>query len=438
MKKIITTILLLLMSGSVVHAQNNDIPEAPFGMSSLEVLSIFNGNFTNRDYNSALPFGRWLLIAHPKTMELPGNATYRADRTFSRMITVYDEISKQQSDPVLREAYIDSAHALFKQVLEIFDENEIDRYRWTFDYGRFLQTQRDIDNNEMLAAEQYMKLYEKDSERLVTEANGYYIQFIVDQFIRNEMREEAIALMAETEPVAGPETLEFYSRMRDRLFSNPEERIEFLKTREQNTETLTEKFELYTRVGDRSNIQRITRKLYDMDPNYVNTIRMADMAANDANYREAIRFLEEAITKTDDNLQKREATLRIADNHLNMDNLRQARDYARRASSIDATWGQPYLKLADIYAQAVSRCAGGSMTREDKVVYYLVLDQLDRARSVDPSTANVVQRQYRTYQGVVPSAEEKFFMSWNVGDRIRVDSTLRECYGWISETTTVR
>jgi tetratricopeptide (TPR) repeat protein len=439
MKKLLITILILLTSGSYAFSQGNDpIPEAPFGLSPVEVLSIFNGNFQNRDYQSALNFGRWLILAHPKEMELPGGARYRADRTITRMITVYEEIAKTHSDPVLKEAYIDSAKGLYLMALDIFDKDEIDHYMWRFNYGRFLQTNREISNNDALAVEQYLELYSMDPRRLVTEANGYYIQFIVDFTVRSGDRDRAIALMEEAEPLAGPETLNFFATVRDRLFSNPAERIEYLLTLGDDLQILQELFELYTRVGDRDNIRRMAGVLYERDPNYENIMRMADMAANDANYREAIRFLEEAIERTDDNLKKREATLRIADNYLNMDNLQRARDFARRASALDPSWGLPYLRMADIYAQAVSRCAGSAITREDKIVYYLVLDMLDRARTVDASTANTVQRQYRTYSNVLPSAEEKFFMNWNPGDRIRVDGSLKECYAWINESTTIR
>lgn len=433
--------MILLMGATGLYAQNNssqEIPPAPWGLSSVEVLSLFGTYYSNRDWDNALRFGRWLILAHPKEMELPGGARYRADRNFQRMIATYEEVSKLQTDPVLREAYLDTAKALYIQALDIFTADEIDRYRWTFDFGRFLQSNRSFENNDMLAIEQYLIMYEKDATRFMNEANGYYIQFIVDMYVRNGMRDEAIALMAETEPIAGPETISFFNTTRNRLFSNPDERIEYLLTLGDDIAILQELFELYQRVGNRDKVKELAVTLYEREPNFENTIRMADMATTDANYRQAIRFLEEAITRTDDVVRLREATLRIADNHLNMSNLQQAREYARRASRLDATWGQPFLKIADIYAQAVSQCAGGTISREDKVVYYLVLDYLDRARTTDPSTAQAVQRQYRTYQNVLPSTEEKFFMGWNAGDRIRVNASLKECYAWIDETTTIR
>ena len=78
------------------------------------------------------------------------------------------------------------------------------------------------------------------------------------------------------------------------------------------------------------------------------------------------------------------------------------------------------------------------MEAEDRTVYWVVLDYLDRARSVDSSTSSTVNRLYRTYEPVMPTTEMKFFRGWEAGDSFQIDSSLRECYGWIGESTTVR
>jgi tetratricopeptide (TPR) repeat protein len=442
MKKYIITCLMFLVTINVANAQNQEIPEAPFGFSPVEVLTIFNGNFSNRDYENALNFGRWLIIAHPKTMELPGNAQYRADRTFDRMITIYNELAKKENNPITSAALIDTAKSLYVQVLDIFTADEIDLYRWNFEFGRFYQTNTVIDDSNWKAAQQYLKLYELDADRMVKEANGYYIQFVISQLVGRGERDQAIELMSAAEPSAGPETIAYFSSVRDRLFSNPEERIVYLEglleASPNDLDLLNELFDLYTRTNNREEVARLTDKLYELNPTYTNIMRMATRAKSNANYRSAIQYLEEAMAKTQDKDQRKEAALAIADNYLNMDNLQRARDFARQAAQIDPSWGQPLLKIAEIYGQAVSSCAGGTMTRQDKVVYWLVLDYMDRARSTDASTRQFVERQYRTYVNASPSIEEKFYMNWTVGDSIRVNGELRECYAWINETTTVR
>ncbi|MDV7393348.1 hypothetical protein RZS08_18390, partial [Arthrospira platensis SPKY1] len=75
---------------------------------------------------------------------------------------------------------------------------------------------------------------------------------------------------------------------------------------------------------------------------------------------------------------------------------------------------------------------------EDKAVYWLVLDYLDKAKARDASTASTVSRRYSSYTPVMPSTEDKFYNSWEKGASFKIDGSLKACYSWIGETTTVR
>lgn len=439
MKKLLITLMLAAASTGFAQAQGGDIPEAPMGLSPLETSSVFTSFFNNKDYVTAANFGRYLVTYYPKDIpDFPANAKYRGDRTFDRMITVYEELSKANSDPTVKAAYIDSARTLYSTVLELFTADEIDLYRWTFNYGRFLQTHSEIEDNNNKAAAQYMKLYELDPQQFIQAADGYYAQFISSIMVANGQRDEVIAFMDNSEQYATQGTIDYYNSVRDRLFSNPQERIDFLLTRGDSMEVLSELFDLYVRVDNREKVRELTETLYQRDPSFANTMRMASMRANNANYAEALKFLEEALGKTTEKMELRNVYYEMSNNYLNLGNLQRSREFARRSSQQDPSWGQPYLKIAEIYGQAVSNCAGGTMTRQDKVVYYLVLDYLDRARNNDDSTRQFVSRQYPTYQSVAPSVEEKFYQGWQTGDKIQVDGSLRDCYAWINETTTIR
>lgn len=438
MKKLLITLMLAAATTGYAQAQSGDIPEAPMGLSPLETYSVFNSFFNNKDFASAANFGRYLVTYYPKDIQMPNNARYRGDRTFDRMITVYTELAAASNDPTVQAAYIDSANTLYSTVLATFDSEEIDTYRWTFNYGRFLQSNTQIENNNAKAAEQYMKLYELDPAQFVQAADGYYAQLIASMMVANGQRDEVIAFMDQSEQYASPATKDYYNSVRDRLFSNPQERIDFLLTRGDSLEILNELYDLYVRVDNREKVRELTETLYQRDPSFTNTMRMATLRANNANYRDALTFLEEASGKTTDKVELRNVYYEMSNNYLNIGNLQRSREFARRSSQQDPSWGQPYLKMAEIYGQAVSNCAGGTMTRQDKVVYYLVLDYLDRARNNDDTVRQFVSRQYPTYQSVAPSVEEKFYQGWQTGDRIQVDGSLKECYAWINESTTIR
>lgn len=432
-KYIITLVTILVVSGAA-EAQ-------PFGYTPLQIQSLFAEDFRNEQYQQALIYGRWLIEAHPKEMEeYPGN--YPAERNFRRMIDIYEYISTQQDDPALREAYLDSSLQMFDRVFALFTEDEIDHYRWHFNRGRFLQSNSDyIQNAFQQALEDYEAMFELDPKRATESGSGYYVQLIVQNYARQNDRENAFRIINVAEPFADDETVRFFAQTRNDLITDPAERIELLtedlEADPGNVEIMMELYELYIAVGDRSNARSMAVKMYEYEPSVTNVIRLADKAEANGDYREAIRYLSEAHGIQQSTMKAR-TSLRIADNYLNLRDLQEARRFARRAASEDPNWGEPQITIAQIYGEAVSRCAGSEMTRIDKVVYWLVLDYLDRAMQRNSNVSSTVSRLYRTYEPVTPTAEEKFYQNWNTGEKIRVDGSLKECYSWIGEETTIR
>lgn len=433
MKKAIILMVVILGASSYGWAQ-------PYGLPADATWSIFNENFRNNDFEGALPFGRWLVFNKPKTLE--GYPQYRGDRNFDRMIKVYEHMAEKQTDPALKTAYLDSVNQLYATALDIFTADEIDHFSWKRNQARFLQSNADnIESANDKAIEIYMGLFEENTERFVQEADGWYVNFIARSFMSTD-REKTLEILKISEPYANPPLLENFEQIRDELFRDPAERIVYLEglleSRPDDLELLDELTGLYERTNNQAKLREAAVRLYDLNPSYHNVIRMAEAAKSNAEYRNAIRYYREAVTKTDNSDNLKRANIEVANNYLNLGEFQQARDFARRASQIDPNWGEPYVKIAEIYGQVITDCAGGTLERTDKVVYWLVLDYLDKARSVDRNYANTVAQMYRSYQPVTPTVEEKFYQGWNVGDKIQVNSSLRDCYGWIGETTTVR
>lgn len=438
MKKYIIAITLLFSVSAVAHAQS----EIPYGMSELQAFSIFNENYRTGDYDMALMFGRWMLDKKPETIQ--GVNRFNLPRQFERMINIYAELSKRETDPSMRSAYIDTALTIYEDAFATFDEEQIELYTWHFNRGRFLQEhQSQIRGGMDMAYEEYETAFELDPERLTQAGNGYYIQIMLNNYVSQGDRDRAMEIIEIAEPFAAAELASVIDEVRDGLFSDPEERIEFLADRlDQNpgdTAIISEMASLYERLGDRAKALEFAERIYEIEPSFENVRRLADYAKADGQNAQAIRFLSEALEKTNDEDVRKNVTLEIAELHQNEGNLQAARRFARQASQIDRNWGQPYIRIARIYASAISQCTSGrQIDRDDRTVYWLVLDYLDRARSVDSSVANTVSREYRTYEPVLPSAEDKFFRGWDVGDTVRVGANISECYAWIDETTTVR
>ena len=137
---------------------------------------------------------------------------------------------------------------------------------------------------------------------------------------------------------------------------------------------------------------------------------------------------------------KKELNLDLADVYMSMEQLSTAKKYVTAAISIDSNYGLAYIKMATLYGQAVSKCTENrKLEAKDKVVYWLVVDYLQKAKRVDPSVSSTVSNQLPTYEAVTPSTEDKFFtLGFEDGQKVKVDGDLVSCYSWINETTTVR
>ncbi len=434
MKKILLTLVFAFGMGVAAQAQPD--PQKP-----LEAYSLFTENFRIKDYQFALPYGKFLTKAHPK--EIPGFPEYQGSRVFDRMIKIYTAMAEEQVDPKIKSVYLDSAAVLFDQVFDTFTAEEIDMFGWTFNRGYFYQTYSDnIEGGMDKAVADYMKLYELDQDRTIEMGDGYYVSIIVQNLVANQRRDEAITLMDKAEGKVDAGTAEYFDNIRNSLFRSPEDRIQYLEGKlaadPESLELMNELFDLYVRVNDNAKIEEFSTKLYQKEPNFKNTMRMADRARKSGDYNAANKFLGEAANKATSNEEKSDLQLQIADNKMNMNDLRGARDAAKQATQLNPNNGRAFFKIAEVYANAVSSCAGSSMDRDDRVVYWLVLDYLDRAKRADASLSSTVNQQANTYAQVAPSAEDKFFKGWNVGTSLRVDGSLRSCYSWINESTTVR
>jgi tetratricopeptide (TPR) repeat protein len=438
MKKYILAIALLFTATSQAFSQS----EPPYGMSEIQAYSIFYENYRTGDYNMALQFGKWMLEKKPESIQ--GVNRFSLPRQYERMISVYSELSKEQSDPSMKSAYLDTAIIIYDDAFETFDENQIDHYEWYFNRGRFYQeNQSQLNGGLDSAYADYERAYDLDSERLVQSGDGYYIRILLNDYISDGERDIALELMDEVEPMASQDLLNAIADLRDDLFTNPEERIEFLESRLENNpedeELIAELSELYDETGNREKALEYAERLYEINKSFENIRLLADYAKDDGQYETAIQYLLEGVDMIEDNDVKKNVTLEISELYQNESELQQARRYARQARDLDSSWGRPYLQIASIYASAISQCTSGrQIERQDRTVYWLVMDYLDRAASVEPSLASTVNRQRNTYEPVLPSAEDKFFSGWESGDSYQIGSNISDCYAWINESTTVR
>lgn len=445
MKKLVLLSALFLLSSSWSFAQTEKSSvEPPGGMPEIQAYSIFYENYKNDSYDKAIKFGRWIWQGMPETIE--GYSRFDLERNIRRLITAYDNLAQEKQDPSVKEAYVDTALIIFDKAFEKFSDNTDAKYDFYIKRGRLLQTHSDLlDDASMRAAEDYYEAFQLKPEELTKRSSGYYVRRILNDFSSGGKKDQALAVIKEAEPYASEKLLNVFNEIREDLFDSPEERIAFLEgeleDNPEDEEILTQLRNAYQDEEMSSEAREISEKLYELNPSYDNVMAVAEAARNNANYDMSIKYFKEAMDKASDDKQKAEISLKISNAYLNQDELESARDFARQAIDYNNSWGDPYIQIADIYARAVNVCTDDrKLTPEDKAVYWLVLDYLDKAKEVDANTANEVDRKYESYKPVIPSKSEKFFWKppLEEGEEFTIDSSLMDCYAWINETTTVR
>ncbi|TNE73656.1 hypothetical protein EP331_03880 [bacterium] len=432
----------LLVASSAVNVQAQEEESCyPYGLGALEVFSIFSESYKTKDYDLAILYGEALMKCNPKKME--ELQQYKGEDVFEKMIDIYVQLAKKEKDPTKKSSLLDSSITYFGRVFAINTPDEIDIFDWTLKRGRFYQENADFINDGYAKAyADYQTLIDMNPERITKLGSGYYVQITLQNLVTQGEKDKALAIINKTSEFADDGTKSFIEKVQDQLFSNPAERIVFLEGKladaPKDISILNELYELYLKQNNLEKAVVTAKTMYEVNPNFKNVMTMATISKKNSNNKDAINFLNEALKLATEKKDKAQVYYELADTYLLIEDLKKARDNAKKAISEAPNWGQPYIKLAGVYAQAVSLCASSNMEREDKAVYWLVLDYLDKAKQVDAEVTSMVNNLYKSYQPVTPTAEEKFFKGWTKGNDIKIDKSLRECYEWINESTKIR
>lgn len=425
-----TLMLTVVTQAQPAAAQDSE----PSAQDKAMHYSLYYEDFKNESYQSALPNLQWILENAPT---YPRND----DRNFERATELYAGLAEQAEDEETARAYLDSALVIFNTAVEKLKaaDAEVDEFEWTRDKGRFIQSHADLLGDlQEEAIEAYKQAWELDPSRM----QSYYINLIITHYVeRMSDKQSAIDFIDDVETKRGDdeEVMQMITDWRGQLFTSPEERYDFVKSQlEDNPEDvalLREKLDLERELGHRAEMFQTAERLLGVDPTAENYYEVGSMYLDDAEPQEAFSYFEQAIEAegiTDE--LKRDIYYDMGLAQRQMEQLSKARTYFRRALDVDPNFGRAYIAIGDLYAMAVAQCST-EMDREDRAVYWLVVDYYNRARSVDPSVASTANQKAGTYRQYYPTQEALFFNNWKAGDSYRVDYG---CYSWINEATTVK
>lgn len=168
--------------------------------------------------------------------------------------------------------------------------------------------------------------------------------------------------------------------------------------------------------------------LYRIDPTADAAVGVAYMYYKKGDYDNAVKYFDEALGMETDNAKKAEMSYATAAALFSAKKLSQARSYCQKALSFKEDYGQAYIMLAHIYA---SNPKWSDEPALNKCTYFLVIDKLQRAKSIDPSVTEEANKLISTYSAYTPQTKDLFMLGYKAGDRVTIG-------GWIGESTTIR
>ena len=168
--------------------------------------------------------------------------------------------------------------------------------------------------------------------------------------------------------------------------------------------------------------------MYKINPTADAAVGCGYQAYKKGDYDTAVKYFDEAINLETDNAKKAEMAYAAAAAMFGAKKWSQVRSYCYKALGFNENFGNAYILLAQAYG---SNPRWSDEPALNKCTYYVVLDKLQRAKSVDPSVADQANELIRTYSAHVPEIKDLFMLGYKAGDRITVE-------GWIGESTTIR
>lgn len=150
-----------------------------------------------------------------------------------------------------------------------------------------------------------------------------------------------------------------------------------------------------------------SKHLFNLEPTAGAAMGLAGEAISDKKYDSANEWLKKAIELSKDNMDRSKCYELLAQIAQLQNNWNGVRTYSNQALAENPRSGKSYIMQAQMIASSA-----GSLYPDDpvkqKCVYYLVLDKLAKAASVDPSVASRANSLAATYRRYLPSASDIF------------------------------
>ena len=445
MKTIKKLTIGMLLSAALLPASAQVIKGCPDELQEamMEPMSLYQENW--KQYSSTQDT-RYLEEAYPYWKTIVAKCPKNGKNIYTRGVTIMKAKIDKATDANDRNALIDELMALYDTRIENFGE------------ASKVTAMKAMDLESILGADGLQRYYKMYSDAVAMEGGleaGYLVKYmeatinyvragyaeptlVVDNYdIASDMLEEELqknaadsvkaaeirGYIAGVEAAFSPyascdQLVEIYGKK----FEADPENVELLK---KITGIMTRK-----RCTDQPLFFQATENLYRLEPTPTTAMRMGMMCLSKEQFSKAVEYLNDAV-KGVEGKDKYTAYLYLGHAYAGAKSYSAARTAYNNAAAVDATKGEPYLRIAVLYGSSTGSASEDNMS--GRSAYWAAVDALNQAKRVDPSEENVEQcnKLISTYSAHFPKIADAFTVGLENGQRFTVP-------GWIGVSTIVR
>lgn len=423
--------------------QEAPVEEGVITEECLTNLSLFNESARNRQFADAL--GPWekvfrdcpsanraiytqgRLILHWQLSQPMDEAQYKA--VFDKLMLLYDKRMKYfGNDERFPTPWIKGIKALDYIAFSKSNEISLTAYQWL---------EESIDGMGLNSEVEVLRSFMVMSDRMFKANNAHADKYIQDYLkvlpildhIANDPNNRNAELAAQyrngievlfaASGAANCDTL-------DKLYADQ------VNQNLQNLALLNRILSFYRRVRCVESPVFYTAALaaHKIEPSFESANALGGMAFNKGEFQNAINFYEEATRLSTDNLEKSDLQYRIAQIYFSrLNNLQRTKTHAINSLNYRPENGAAHMIIGLAYAGARGLFSDEIL---NKTVFWAAVDRLVRAKQIDPSLTEDVNRLIANFSRQFPTKEEIF---------MHPDLTDGKPFfvgGWISETTICR
>ncbi len=437
MKKIVALACGVCLLGGIAKAQTI---QSKFGVDSVKTIenaSIYSEFLKQKNYKEALP--AWSYVFH--------NAPVFQTLTYTKGEDLFIGLYKQTKN----RAYIDSLKMVYDQWIQynyinarfgegyimgkkgatliqlgVANDQELKEAFGYLDKSFEMEGNKshpitvqvlffaagDLMKKDMLTRDEYINLYMKVSAYV-----DRALKYSKKQAAFKEMKGRVDGMFFSS-GAADCETLdrlltEKYNAAPDDL-DNIRSVVSLLRRNE------CEHLALYTTVAE---------QLYKLDPSAEAAYSLATMFMKRQDWDKADSYLQEAISKAEGETSKGDYCMRQAQLKLAKKQYAEAKRAALMALQCNPQNGAAYILIGKAYAAYANNY--GEDAFDHASVFWAAVDKFNKAKKVDPSLADEVNKLVSSYTPHFPSKDEAFFRSVTEGASVKIGD-------WINETTVAR